>query len=54
MINSIEGCGKVKWYKNSTLSGIKAAKYVGLFLLTEPTCMLIALDRTSTTHSCAP
>ena len=27
MINSIEGCGKVKGYKNSTLSGIKAAKY---------------------------
>ena len=28
MINSIEGCGKVKGYKNSSLSGIKAAKYV--------------------------
>ena len=28
MINSIEGCVKVKGYKNSTLSGIKAAKYV--------------------------
>ena len=28
MINSIEGCGKVKGNKNSTLSGIKAAEYV--------------------------
>ena len=28
MINSIEGCGNVKGYKNSTLSGIKAAEYV--------------------------
>ena len=52
MINSIEGCLKVKGNKNSTLSGIKAAEYVvvnfqqGLFLLSEPTCMLIALDRT--------
>ena len=28
MINSIEGCGKVKGNKNSTLSGIKAVEYV--------------------------
>ena len=28
MINSIECCGKVNGYKNSTLAGIKAAKYV--------------------------
>ena len=28
MINSIEGFGKVKGYKNSTLADIKAAKYV--------------------------
>ena len=28
MINSIEGYGKVKGYKNSTLADIKAAKYV--------------------------
>ena len=28
MINSVEGCGKVNGYKNSALSGIKAAKYV--------------------------
>ena len=60
MINGIEGCGKVKGYKNSTLAGIKAAKYVvgnfaqGLFLLSEPTCMLISFIRTSSTHSCAP
>ena len=28
MINGIECCGKVKGYKNSTLTAIKAAKYV--------------------------
>ena len=28
VINSIDGCGKVKEYKNSTLPGIKSGKYV--------------------------
>ena len=54
MIDSIECCGKVQGYKNSTLPGIKDAKYIVInfhILLSEPICMLIALDRTSSTHS---
>ena len=58
-INSFEGGGEVKGCKKNVFTDISAAKYMVVnfqqgFPVKVSSCMLIVLDRTSSTHSYAP